>query len=154
VLVHIREASITNHIIHLGIFFCGAATQRGSRLPHFLRFLDHSQRRTTVGRTPLDEWLARRRDLYLTTHTTHTRERHPWPRWDSSSQFQQASGRRPTTYTARGHWDRQTMGIGNFKLLSSQVRKTGKIGLYQFLIYIHPFPPLSHRSFICPSSNQ
>jgi len=22
----------------------------------FLRFLDHTQRRTTVGRTPLDEW--------------------------------------------------------------------------------------------------
>jgi hypothetical protein len=26
--------------------------------------------RTTVGRTPLDEWSARRRDLYLTTHNT------------------------------------------------------------------------------------
>jgi len=36
-------------------FFCGAATQRGSWPPHFLRFLDHTQRRTTVGRTPLDE---------------------------------------------------------------------------------------------------
>jgi hypothetical protein len=28
----------------------------------FLRFLDHTQRRTTVGRTPLDEWSARCRD--------------------------------------------------------------------------------------------
>ena len=37
----------------------------------FLMFLDHTQRRTTVGRTPLDEWSARRRDLYLTTHETH-----------------------------------------------------------------------------------
>jgi hypothetical protein len=36
----------------------------------FLRFLDHIQRRTTVGRTPLDEWSACRRDLYLTTHNT------------------------------------------------------------------------------------
>jgi hypothetical protein len=34
----------------------------------FLMFLDHTQRRTTVGRTPLGEWSARRRDLYLTTH--------------------------------------------------------------------------------------
>jgi len=34
-----------------------------------MKFLDHTQRRTTVGRTPLDEWSARRRDLYLTTHT-------------------------------------------------------------------------------------
>ena len=37
----------------------------------FLTFLDHTQRRTTVGRAPMDEWLARRRDLYLTTHNTH-----------------------------------------------------------------------------------
>ena len=40
----------------------------------FLRFLDHTQRRTIVGRTPLDEWSARRRDLYLTTHNTHNRQ--------------------------------------------------------------------------------
>ena len=37
---------------------------------HFLMFLDHTQRRSTVGRTPLDEWSARRKDLYLTTHDT------------------------------------------------------------------------------------
>ena len=37
----------------------------------FLMFLDHTQRRSTVGRTPLDEWSARRRDFYLTTHDTH-----------------------------------------------------------------------------------
>ena len=40
----------------------------------FLKFLDHTQRRTTVGKTPLDEWSARRRDLYLTTHDTHNRQ--------------------------------------------------------------------------------
>ena len=37
-------------------------------------FLDHTQWRSTVGRTPLDEWWARRRDLYLTTHDTHNRQ--------------------------------------------------------------------------------
>ena len=31
----------------------------------------HTQWRTTVGRTPLDEWSARRRDHYLTKHSTH-----------------------------------------------------------------------------------
>jgi len=31
----------------------------------FVMFLDHTQRRSTVGRTPLDEWSARRRGLYL-----------------------------------------------------------------------------------------
>ena len=40
----------------------------------FLMFLDHTQRRSTVGRTHLDEWSARRRDLYLTTHDTHNRQ--------------------------------------------------------------------------------
>jgi hypothetical protein len=34
-------------------------------------FLDHTRRRTTVGRTPLNERSARRRDLYLTTPDTH-----------------------------------------------------------------------------------
>ena len=40
----------------------------------FLMFLHHTQRRITVGRTSLDEWSARRRDLYLTTHDTHNRQ--------------------------------------------------------------------------------
>jgi hypothetical protein len=45
-------------------------------------FLDHTQRRSTVGRTSLDERSARRRDLYLTTHDTHNRQI-SMPRWDS-----------------------------------------------------------------------
>jgi len=31
----------------------------------FLMFLDHTQWRSTVGRTPLDEWSTSRRDIYL-----------------------------------------------------------------------------------------
>jgi len=38
------------------------------------RFLDHTQRRATVVRTPLGEWSALCRDLYLTTHNTHNRQ--------------------------------------------------------------------------------
>ena len=52
----------------------------------FSMFLDHTQRRSTVGRTPLDEWSAHRRDLYLTTHDTHNRQIFMPP-------SQQASGR-------------------------------------------------------------
>ena len=59
-------------------------------------FLDHTQRRTTIGRTPLDERSARRRDLYLTTHDIHNRQISMPPRWDSNPRSQQASGRRPT----------------------------------------------------------
>ena len=36
--------------------------------------LDHTQRRATVGRTPLNERSVRLRDLYLTTHNTHNRQ--------------------------------------------------------------------------------
>jgi hypothetical protein len=34
----------------------------------------HSPRHTTLGRTPLYEWLARRRDLYLSTHNTRKKQ--------------------------------------------------------------------------------
>jgi len=60
-----------------------------------------SVRQTTVGRTPLDEWSARRRDLKLITHTTVTTDRKPHHRRASNLQSQQASGRRPTHLTAR-----------------------------------------------------
>jgi hypothetical protein len=55
-------------------------------------------RHTTVGRTPLDEWSARRRDLYLTTHNTH---RQTLPRQDSNPQFPQVSDHRPTAQATR-----------------------------------------------------
>ena len=77
----------------------GGNSPQWARASSFTRFLDHTQRRNTVGRTPLDEWSARRIDLYLTKHNTHNR--HPWPRWDSNPRSQQASGRRPTPQTAR-----------------------------------------------------
>ena len=47
-------------------------SRSGPRAPHYRWFvitLSHS----TVGRT-LDEWSARRRDLYMTTHNTHKRQ--------------------------------------------------------------------------------
>ena len=39
----------------------------------FTRFLHHTWR-TTVGRTYLDKWSARSRDLYLTTYNSHNRQ--------------------------------------------------------------------------------
>ena len=41
--------------------------------PHYRGFII-TLRHSTVGRTPLDERSARRRDLYLTTHSTHNRK--------------------------------------------------------------------------------
>ena len=53
-------------------FWCNSP--QWTRVSSFTRFLDHTQWSTTVGRTPLDEWSARRRDLYLTTHSTHNKQ--------------------------------------------------------------------------------
>jgi hypothetical protein len=66
-----------------------------TRASSFPRFLYHTQRRPTVGRTHLDDWSARRRDLYLTTHNNHNRQT-SCARWDSNPQSQQAIGRRTT----------------------------------------------------------
>jgi hypothetical protein len=62
----------------------------------FTRFLDTTHRRTTVGRTPLDECSARRTDLYLTTHNIHNRQTSMPPvRFDTTI----TAGEPPQTYT-------------------------------------------------------
>ena len=48
-------------------FFIWRDSSQWARGSSFTKFLDHTQRSTTVGRTPLDKWSARRRDFYLTT---------------------------------------------------------------------------------------
>ena len=69
----------------------------------FLRFLDHTQRRTTVGRTPLDEWSARRRDLYLTTYNTHNRQTSIGLLWTSDQLVAETSTWQHTTLTTDKH---------------------------------------------------
>ena len=74
--------------------------------PSFTRFLDHTQRRNSVGRTPLDEWLARRTDLYLTTHNTHNRQTSMPPVGFEPKKF---SKREAADLRLRphAHWDRR-----------------------------------------------
>ena len=80
-----------------------------ARTYSFTWFLDHKQRRITVGRAPLDEWLACRRDLYLTTHNTHNRHTSISP-----VGFEPiiSAGERPQTYTL----DHVATGSGNCRL--------------------------------------
>ena len=101
-----REITFSRNLFHTFFFVCGAATQRGSWPPHSLRFLDHTQRRTTVGRTPLDEWSARRRDLYLTTHNTHNSQK-SMPTVGFEPMI--SVGEQPQTYAL----DRAATGTGN-----------------------------------------
>ena len=56
---------------HCGCIF---TAQQRVFAPSFSRFLDHTQRRATVCRIPLDEWSIRRRVFYLTTHSIHNRQ--------------------------------------------------------------------------------
>ena len=94
---------IVSCFFHLFFYVCfvfGATAPQWARASSFTRSLDHTQQRTTVGRTPLDEWSARRRDLYLTTHTTLITDKRPCPRWDWA-------GERPQTA-----WDRAATGTG------------------------------------------
>jgi hypothetical protein len=76
---------------------------------HHIHMHAHTQptytRTCALCRIPVDEWSAHHRDLYVTTHNTH-RDKHPFPRWDWSTQSQQTRGHKThildsaaTTYT-------------------------------------------------------
>jgi len=54
--------------------FLACQPPSGPGPPHSRGFLDHIQRLITDVRVSVDEWSARRRDLYLTTHNTHNRQ--------------------------------------------------------------------------------
>jgi hypothetical protein len=80
----------------------------------FLRFLDHTHRRTTVGRTPLAELSARRRDLYLTTHNTHNRQTSMPP---VGFEFTISAGERPQTDAL----DRAATGTHNLRIFLEKI---------------------------------
>ena len=86
----------------LGVLFYSPLAALASSLT---RFLDLTQRRATVDRTPLDEWWVRRRDLYLTTHNTHNRQT-SMPRVGFEPTI--SAGERPKIYAL----DRAATGTG------------------------------------------
>jgi len=89
-------------------FLFGTTAPQRARASSFTRFLDHTQRRTIVGRTPLDEWSAHRRYLYLTTHNTHNRQTSmPSVGFEPTI----SAGEQPQTprLSPRGHWDRRSI---------------------------------------------
>ena len=103
---------IVNHhhyrLEQLGVFFFSWRynPHRGALASSLTRFLDHTQRRATFGRTPLNEWSVRRRGLYLTTHNTHNRQI-SMPRVGFEPTI--SAGERPKTYAL----DRAATGTGN-----------------------------------------
>ena len=93
-----------NHSFFFFLWRCGPTQAMTSS---FLSFLDHTQRRVTVGMTPLDAWSARRRDLSLTTHNTHNRQTSMTPVGFESTI---SAGERLWTHAL----DRATTGTGLF----------------------------------------
>jgi hypothetical protein len=128
-------------------FYSGATAPGGPRPPHYRGFTI-TLRLITLGRTPLDEWSAWRRGLYLTTHSTNKRQTFMIP-----ASFEPAI---PASERPQNHaWDRAAtrisiMGIRNFNLLRSQVRKLGQIGLTVLNIHTVPSPTLTPIFLIYP----
>jgi hypothetical protein len=64
-------STLTRSIV---LFFChGTTAPIGPGPPHYRAFTI-TLRQTTLGRTPLDEWWAPRRGVYLTSDNTHKRQ--------------------------------------------------------------------------------
>jgi hypothetical protein len=72
-VVNLTKWCITLNHLRKKYFFHIATAPSGPRPPHYRGF-KITLRHTTLGRTPLDEWSVRRRDLYLTTLHTHNRQ--------------------------------------------------------------------------------
>jgi hypothetical protein len=64
------KLNICNLFYYIFSWLCSPARAMASSST---TFLDHIQRRATVGRTHMDEWSARLRDRYIATHNTHNR---------------------------------------------------------------------------------
>jgi hypothetical protein len=61
-------------VVYINLLFSNGATAPSGPGPPHYRDFTITLRHTTLVRTSPDEWSARSRDLYLTTHNTHKRQ--------------------------------------------------------------------------------
>ena len=89
--------------LHFNTVFWGGRlnSPQWAMVSSFVRFRVHTQQRTTVGRTPLDVWSARHRDLFPTTHNTHNLHASVGIHTRNHSRRAAADLR----LRLRGHWD-------------------------------------------------
>jgi len=105
--LHISYDLSADDCYNRGFFFAVALRPNAG---HDLLILeDYTQQHTTISRTPLDEWSARRRDLYLTTHNTHNRQTSMSPCPPVGFEPTISAGERPQTYAL----ERAATGTGS-----------------------------------------
>ena len=102
-----RLVSVSAMLVWFVLYF-GVTAPSGQGRPRYRGFYV-TLRPTTLGRTPLDEWSARRRDLCLTTHNTHNRQTSMFP---PGFEPTISAGERPQTHTL----DRAATGTALLRL--------------------------------------
>jgi hypothetical protein len=103
-----NSSAVNNNNYYYFLWLCRPARAVASS---FTRFRDHTQRRATVGRTPLDEWLARRKEC-LTNHNTHNKQTSNSPGGIRTHDFSRRAAV-DLRLRPRGHWDRLSDVINN-----------------------------------------
>ena len=120
-----------NYASKTSFFWGGGNSPQWARASSFTRILDHTQRRTTVGRIRLQEWSARRN----IQHSQQTDIHAPGGiRTHSLSRRAAADPRlRP-----RGHWDRHRQIIKIYKKDNRNTThsNTERTCLYAYLAYL------------------
>jgi hypothetical protein len=94
--------------------------------PHYWGFAI-TLRYTTVGTTPLDEWSAQRRDLYLTTHSIQKRQTSMHP---AGFETTIPANERQQTHAL----DRAVTGIGTCALLHSVTTNGSLLAFYPIVV--------------------
>ena len=97
------DCTFPAHCIEKYFFYQGATAPKGPRT-HYWGFTI-TLRHTTVGRTPLDEWSARRRDFCRSKYNTHKRRTSMLPKGFEPTI---PASKRPQTHAL----DRATTGTG------------------------------------------
>jgi len=112
-----RSVIICEIIVHLLVFFLPVALRPNAGHGPFIHEVSRSHtRHITVGRTPLDAWSVRRRDLYLTTHNTHNRQTSMPPGWIRTHNLSRRAAADPRL-RPRGHWDRLLVIVPKYSVV-------------------------------------
>jgi hypothetical protein len=97
--------TVLNFSVNKRFFPNGSTAANGPGPPHYRGFTI-TLRHTELGRTPLDDWSAQCRDLYLTTHNTHKRQTSMPPSRIRTSNPSKRAAADPRV-RPRGHRDRR-----------------------------------------------